>query len=716
MKSPITLLRSLLFDFKRLHPGVKGLDRDFITIKQRVKHEGYGFLTVALPALDAAILNGFEEGRFTCPRGFKKVPGGSIPALLQGMIGEMFDSVTGTLIRGSERTHMRDVHTFLLTYKKAQLTAEGEELLHNKAVNEFYQCDETASSVVIPDRQDHLIGLVGRTILLPLHRKDTEDERYYRHGPGAVQENCSANQKWSALLLQLEKAETPDWYGTTNFFDGVRFCGRLLTVVDTGGSEGSKERALRLIPKSLQTLRSSVSVPSRRSQGTSSVSVPTPWGACQASHGDEQHESLVLPNGRTRLRVRPERMGLNTQHRPRGASAKLISVLKNSTSRRTITIEPFLRQYLQQGLNTMLRESITECRILRNCLALTDQSKNQVLALEGSRTGEWATIDLKSASDLLSVKLVESVFRHHPNFLGWMMDARSPYVYTSGTANPAVAMGKFAGMGNATTFPVQSICFAVTCIAAILDSWGMKPTYGRVMRASRLIRVFGDDIIVHKDYAHQVVGWLHSVGLKVNTKKSFLKGDFRESCGVDAFGGIDITPIYIRHWPHSIDESPSVCAHLVSASNHYWLQGLYSASNYLRGIVEEYLGSALPLVSSQSGSLGWHSRLDAVTPQKWCNRTHQFLTRTFALTPTKVWDRLDGDAALLKCLSLLANASREDDAMTPNQKVRQRLRHLVAPGTGVDKDHLSKTVKRYHTRLIRRWVPSLTSEGLNLQV
>jgi hypothetical protein len=344
---------------------------------------------------------------------------------------------------------------------------------------------------------------------------------------------------------------------------------------------------------------------------------------------------------------------------------------------------------LQQGLNTVLRESITECSVLRNCLALSDQSKNQVLALEGSQNRKWATIDLKSASDLLSQKLVKSVFGHHTDFHRCLMDSRSPFVYTGSSNEPDMTLGKFAGMGNATTFPVQSVCFAVVSIAAILHNWGIKPSTGSIRRASRLVRVYGDDIIVHSDHAHQVVKWLHDVGLKVNVKKSFLEGNFRESCGIEAYDGVDITPLYIRYWPHQIAESPNVCAHLVSLSNHLWMQGLYSVSNYLKEKVEEYLGSALPLVSSQSGSFGWHSRQDAVTPHKWCRNTHQFLTRTFALKPVKTRDRLDGYAALLKC--------------------------LTTPLLGRDKDHLERTAKRYQTRLVRRWVPSYSYEGLNLQ-
>ena len=120
------------------------------------------------------------------------------------------------------------------------------------------------------------------------------------------------------------------------------------------------------------------------------------------------------------------------------------------------------------------------------------------------------------------------------------------------------------------------------------------------------------------------------------------------------------------------------------------MQGLYETSNVLKETVEEFLGRALPLVSSQSGSLGWHSRQDAVEPHKWCSRTHQFLTRTFALAPVKFRDRLDGYAALLKC--------------------------LTTPLLGRDKDHLERTARRFEHRLVRRWVPSFSYEGLNLQV
>lgn len=359
--------------------------------------------------------------------------------------------------------------------------------------------------------------------------------------------------------------------------------------------------------------------------------------------------------------------------------AKLVTVEKNSTSRRTITIEPVLCQFIQQGLNTLLREAISECPILSLCLDLTDQRKNQKLALEGSLYGNWATIDLKSASDLLSVQLVETVFRSRGPFLDHMMDCRSSSVTSSEKAT--LDLKKFAGMGNALTFPVQSICFAVVCIACILVTTHKRVSYWNIRRAARHIRIFGDDIIVDSRYARQCVHWLQEVGLKVNVKKSFLEGNFRESCGVDAFMGVDITPVYLRYRPDEDSKDPSVIAGLVSTSNQAWLQGLYEFSTCLKEEVEMRIGYSLPLVSVRSGSLGWHSRTDAMTAHSWCPSTQQFFTKTAVLVPKRNKDGLDDWAALIKFFHV--------------------------PLLGRDVRHLASTPWRFNLRLSKRFVPTV---------
>jgi hypothetical protein len=358
------------------------------------------------------------------------------------------------------------------------------------------------------------------------------------------------------------------------------------------------------------------------------------------------------------------------------STARLISVPKNSTSNRTITVEPVLNQFVQQGLNTILRDSILQCSILRQCLALSDQTKNQQLALEGSRTGEWATIDLKSASDLLSVKLVKLVFGSHEEFLTHAINCRTPKV---DDMKNIIEIGKFAGMGNALTFPIQSIVFAVVAITAILDLRQVRASKRNLMHAARHIRVYGDDIIIHTKYAHQVVNWLKLFGLAVNESKSFLTGNFKESCGVDAYMGVEITPIYIKPRPDQPSVDPSDIASLVSLSNQLWMEGLYSTSACIMREVEERLGYSLPLVSRDAGSLGWHSRLDSSFATKWCRKTHQLLVRAPVVLSKLRKDKLDGWAALLKFF------------------------HVPLVGRPVN--HLQQTSTRFQLRIAQRWVP-----------
>lgn len=612
MKSPVQLLQSLWKDFQRLYPDVRGLDRDVITIGLRFEHEGYGFLTKALPNLGDALNQGLASKRFACPVGFKKIPRGTIPRFLSGMFSEVFEPVTGELREDADPGIIKCLREGLYLFKKTQMPSMEEDILHEKAVAEFFRCDEIATGFIMPDREDHLIGLVAKIALSGLSSESLSLAQF-KHGPGAVEEGYSANQKWSALSDSVKNAEFDlDSYGYADF--GV----------------------------SLSDLS-------------------------ERSVVDMSMDQVFLNLGAPR------------------STARLITVPKNSTSRRTITVEPMLNQFIQQGLNIILREEIERSKILSNCLALTDQSLNQQLALEGSLYDNWATIDLKSASDLLSCSLVESVFRHNGSFLDHMMDCRSAYVSAPGFTHKGdsglkVKLGKFAGMGNALTFPVQSVCFAVICIAGILDQKGIKPTYWNVRRASRLLRVFGDDIIIDSRYARHCVNWLHNVGLQVNVKKSFLEGNFKESCGVDAWKGVDVTPIYLRSRPDSQSTEPSVIGGLVATSNQAWMRGLYEFSTVLADEVEGRLGIGLPLVGQKSGSLGWHSRLDAANPTRWNRDLQAFETRALVLKPLKRRDRLDGYGALLKFYHV----------------------PLLGRGTG----HLEKSPIRYKLRMALTWVPT----------
>lgn len=441
------------------------------------------------------------------------------------------------------------------------------------------------------------------------------DEIIPRHGPGAVYERLDPNQKWLGIYQSILSED----------FDLSRFGFDLFGV----SNKTAEEVELDYAPYSGEQLSS-------KYEGS--------------AHGLSS-----------------------------GSRARLVSVPKNSVSRRTITVEPVLRMFFQQGLNRALREHILRCPILVQCLTLDDQSKNQYLALVGSRTGEWSTLDLSSASDLLSLKLVEQTFSRHQPFLELMLECRSKEVDVD--KNDARLLKKFAGMGNALTFPVQSIVFANVAICAILYTDGLsRPRYWDVKRAARHVRVYGDDIIIPTRYASQVVDWIESFGLKVNRKKSFTVGNFRESCGLDVYRGIDVTPVYVRDDPDNLSKDPSAIASLVSTSNQLWDRCLYEAAQVLADHVEEVLGRRLPLVSRECGGLGWTTRCGASDAQKWDTKLHRLVVKVPILKPTKVRDRIGGLPALLKFF------------LTP----------LIERG----RSHLRESIKRFENRIAWRWMPA----------
>lgn len=606
MKSPIVLLRSLLSDFSRLDPDVKGLKRDLETLENRFKHEGYGFLSVALPSLGSALQQGLSNGKFCCPLGFKTTKGGALPTLFSGLLSEVFEPITGLLRDDVDLSVLKSIYQVLFVFKKVQLSEECNDKLHAKAVVGFFSNDVIASKVVFPEDKVRQLRVLAHHIM-PLLNSYNFDDLECKHGPGAVKEGLKGNQKWSSAVDAI-------------FSDGIDTAAYGYDVFGlsfSGPDEG-------------------------------------PWG--------------VVPTYPAALQAFDYRASSNT--------AKLISVPKNSTSNRTITVEPLMNQFIQQGLNSLLRDNIKKCGILRQCLALSDQSLNQNLALEGSLNRRWATIDLKSASDLLSSKLVDLVFGPFPEFYRRMFDCRTPSVSDGFTA---VKLGKFAGMGNALTFPVQSICFALICIAATMDSMSLRMCKKNAMRVARNVRVYGDDIIVEASHSTSVVNWLHSFGLIVNERKSFLEGNFKESCGVDAFRGVDITPVYVKPRPDSISTDPSDIASLVSLSNQFWLGGYYLASETIKNEVEERLGYALPLVSKSSSSLGWVSRLDVSAATRWCRKLHKWLVKAPVVKAVSRNDKLDGYPALLKFFHV--------------------------PLLGRPKGHLEKSSVRFQLRIVQRWVP-----------
>lgn len=632
MKSPVTLLSRLLDDVERLEPSVKGIDRDLITINSRFENEGYGFLSVALPALCDSLDRGIVDGRFTCPSHFSKMSQGALPRFLSGLLCKIFDTKTGHLLKDPDVGVLKCLRQVLRFFKKVKLSADRSKKLERKAEAKFVETDTSISRFLPSSRRTQFLRAVCKVLLPNLDNFAVEDLPY-KHGPGGVSEKLKTNRKWVHLRDELRKDASLAYL--------LGFDPSILS--DRGGYD-------------LSTSYSGLPLFETRTFHENS----SRW---QASSG----------------------------------IATLFVVPKDSTSMRTITAEPTVKQYYQQGLNTHLREKILECNVLSLSLALSDQDENQKLALEGSKNDKYSTLDLSSASDLMSKELVMNVFHNRPMFLQHALNSRSAFVSTKTFG--VVELQKFAGMGNALTFPIQSVVFASIAIAAILDSDGIEPSYRNAKRAARSVRVYGDDIIVETHRSHVVIDWLTSFGLIINQKKSFLKGDFKESCGMDAFRGYCVTPVYLRYEPVITERDPSKIASLVSTSNQLFMLALYSAAEYVRSIVEGFI--RLPMVSARSSSLGWHSRVDTSIAQKWDEKLQRLVFRGQVITPCYAKDDISNEsAALMKSLSTLRNVER---ALSSPSYVYDNYLGVIHT---VDDENLERSVARFKTRIRRRWVPA----------
>lgn len=359
---------------------------------------------------------------------------------------------------------------------------------------------------------------------------------------------------------------------------------------------------------------------------------------------------------------------------PSSESARLVTVPKTCTSLRTITVEPVLNQFVQQALNSHLRKEIERCSVLRQCLTLNSQEPNQKLALEGSLTGKWVTVDLSSASDLLSTELVETVFAHRPRYLSAILGCRTPSVEVG---NVPLQLKKYAGMGNATTFPVQSYAFALVAIASMIKP-GASLTIGKLEELARNVHVFGDDIVIRRTHFPAFAEWITSCGLEINTKKTFSRGSFRESCGVDAYRGTKVTPVYLRQDPLLTSTEASAFIGTLSTCNQLWLQAMYTTSEVLRKQLEK--SHRLPLLARTSPGLGLHTHQDLWVSQRWSNSLHRPEVRALVPTPVREKDEIDGYAALMKYFH------------TPNSAV-------------YDRHHMSSSVRKFNVSLRKRWVP-----------
>ncbi|DAD50695.1 RNA-directed RNA polymerase, partial [ssRNA phage SRR6960799_37] len=270
-------------------------------------------------------------------------------------------------------------------------------------------------------------------------------------------------------------------------------------------------------------------------------------------------------------------------------ASRLIDVPKTAKGPRLIAAEPTCHQWVQQGLAGWMADKIRADRGysrrgkrsygLCGCIDFRNQAASGYSALEASRDGQKATIDLKSASDRLSCWLVQRLFRTNPELVGAFVASRTRYMRNTldKKYDSLIKLRKFATMGSALTFPIQSVVFTMLAIAAGCETLGVAPHRWRTLASE--VRVYGDDMIVPVSWVAALRVIFKSCHLEINELKTFSGKNFRESCGVDAFRGYDVTPVKVKKFPDA--SKPSTIISAVDTSNLFHRKGLWRTAAYL---------------------------------------------------------------------------------------------------------------------------------------
>lgn len=210
----------------------------------------------------------------------------------------------------------------------------------------------------------------------------------------------------------------------------------------------------------------------------------------------------------------------------------IITVAKNAKTDRTIGIEPGINSWFQLSMGRILRR-----KLFRAGFNLNSDIKNQRGALQGSLTGQLATVDFSAASDTIAYEVAREILP-----LRWftVLDACRSHYYTA--SDTTTKYEKFSAMGCGFTFELESIIF-VQAALAVCEYLGIVVDD---------VSVYGDDIILPTQAFSLYRSFCEFLGFTINQKKSFASGPFRESCGSYYFNGVDVKPIFVKSAPSTL--------------------------------------------------------------------------------------------------------------------------------------------------------------------
>lgn len=440
-------------------------------LRNRVKNEGIGFLTVTLPSLGDAILESLETGVFRCPTAFERKGNCALPKhLAEGLLLYCF-SPDGSLRPDYSADTLRRMLQLCMYMKKLVLPADSNMV--RKATRGFLERNEKVGAKCAE------VVAAMRNIASELHS------------------TLSFPSVLSSLLCHPPR--------------------------HTSGAVANK--AAMLVggdPVKHWTYRRSA-----ESHGCSDIM--SEWKDYYA----------VLP-GEEAATLTPNRVMEYACVPKTATKVRVIGLVEADITYERVSLDAAMRDYLKYTTKSV---------------EFRDQTINQKLALKGSLDGSWATIDSSAASDSVSTELVEQVLGGFELFDS-LLATRCTQVRISKDfwkEETTRRLNIYSGMGDINCFAMLSFMMYLSSTAGIMLELGVDPRTA-INIAAGALRIYGDDVVVRREYLSGALRGMGGAGFVVNTSKSCTRvpraglrhGIRRESCGVDYVDGNDITPLYLR--------------------------------------------------------------------------------------------------------------------------------------------------------------------------
>lgn len=279
--------------------------------------------------------------------------------------------------------------------------------------------------------------------------------------------------------------------------------------------------------------------------------------------------------------------------------ARLKYVHKVVGKARGICIEQNEVQYMQQAIKRAIYDWIQKNPLTKGRINFDDQSINAELALLSSLNALFATIDMSEASDRIWRLLVSWLFQDtvlHDVLMGlstkWIDLPKN--LCTDGPRS--ILTEKYAPMGSGLCFPVMSVVhwalIRSMIFCSVFDDAAVEQVY-----------VYGDDIILPTELTEMVFTYLPRFGMKLNMTKSYYKSKFRESCGIHAYNGKEITPIFIKNLP--VTTSLKEAMSCIAVEYQLVRKGYYGCAHLLRTQLREKFEYNFPIVPVGSSLFGF---------------------------------------------------------------------------------------------------------------